>query len=82
MNKNAIKRQRRRNLTQGVHHALAPRKRDESIKKPAISSKATRRYVLDTYQGIEYGDRLPMPKVEVTLIDATGFKLTVLPSQF
>jgi hypothetical protein len=83
MNKNAIKRQQRRNLKQADHHALAPAKRNESVKTPAINKKAAVRYQSDAeYPFIEYANRLPIPKVEVTLIDATNFKLTVLPSQF
>jgi hypothetical protein len=62
---------------------MAPAKRNESKinKEPVIKAQRSR-YVLDTYVGIEYTERLNAPKIDQELIDSTGFKLITLPSQW
>ena len=84
MGKNAIKRQQRRNLprTSRAIAPVVPATCEWQRKKLPAIQKTISRYVPDTYEGIEYQERLTAPSLEVTLIDTTDFKLTVLPSQF
>jgi hypothetical protein len=86
-NKNAIKRHQRNNLKCGVHSmsmgGIAPRKQEESKYNTLEKiKKLTYSYQLDTYVGIEYSESFPIPDYGYHLIDTTGFKVTVLPSQF
>ena len=57
------------------------REDQKPCKRKAKKSK-TFVYKQDTYEGIEYQQRLTAPSREVRLIDATEFTLKVLPSQF
>jgi hypothetical protein len=86
-NKNALKKYQKRNLTSGVHSlsngGIAPKKQQESKYHFKLKeSKLQHGYQLDTYEGIDYSESFSVPNYGQPLIDTTGFKVTVLPSQF
>ena len=80
MNKNAVKRQQRRNKPRTTR-AICPVMSGTSKKPRETGKKTVYQYKPDNFVGIEYTERFAVPTTAAETINTTGFKVIVKPTQ-